>query len=398
MKKFLSLLLVLATVCGMLSFSGCRDVEIPSETEEERTFEIPILPQGTIPEMPDYIAGENPASAVLYGEYCLFWGADGLRFQLYSNPTPTAYPGFFDALAQGEDNPFYHFSSPSSFLVDPISSAENGGIPTLIFSTKRKVNLGEPILYQICSFNIATQKPTVLKDGIADKIQYLWMYKDRIYFATYGADQGTGLFSMKNDGSDFCEGVNAEKEMILPLHCANDRIYYTVYDGNLYSADLNWADHRVEAPVESDIRILVHGDYLYYSESQGRKEFGGVEHTCYNYYRISLKDPQKKELILEDVYGAGGPQGTLIPFRRVEDLRLLDQKKKCLMGLYLFDAATGEVKTVFRETEEVFSSKIMAFQSGSPYAVWKDSTNKRFYYSDFGENQKTPAAILPALA
>ena len=391
MKKFLSLMLVLALVCGMLSFAGC-DGDLP--TDEEIYPGFTSLPQGEIPNMPEYLEGRQ-GKGIVYGDYLIFANhtENTLVFQLLSNPMPKGVPVAFDALAKKGENPFFN-ARIEPFLVDPIASAKNGGVPVILFVgyVDDTSNIMNSIRhYRLLSFNMKTQKTSVLIDHVPDRINHLLCYRDRLYFETSGGDRGSILYSLKSDGSDVQMMENHEKERRHITYAADGRLYYMADNVFLYSCKTDFSDIQAHGEVETGMRLMVHDGYLYFPEKQEAKEFNGTRLTTYHYYRAPLSDPSKKELVLEHIYPAGGPQGTLIPIFKGTDLGLDEKGKKCFRAMYLFDAASGAVKTVY-SGERAYSSLI--FACTDRVALWDDRSGETdiTYLTDF--SGKEPVMIV----
>ena len=370
MKKIISLVLILATVLGTLSFAGCRDGDLPTEGEEElfsgeTDFDvIPVLPQGAIPETPDYINAVYTNQGVIYGDYHIYWDTTLQRysFQLLSSPMPKGAPIYFDALSPKE-NPLYDVKG--IFLVDPVASAQNNGVPVILIVNEisTRLGIGSSISHwQVLSFNMKTQKVKVIIDNIPDKVNSMMMYRDRLYLTADSGDRGSTIYSLNTDGTDVQTMENPEKEKRWIVYAAGGRLYYLVGSTFLFSCNADFSDVQFHQQINQNVRLMVHDGYLYFPEKQEAQTYGEIRHISYHYYRAPFSDLTKKELVLENIYGAGAPQGTVLPFRKVEDIGKNEKGRVCFRGLYLFDVKTGEVKTVF-QSEEAFQSNAMAFDS-----------------------------------
>ena len=381
MKKIISLVLILATVLGMLSFAGCRDVALPTEDFFPGLTE---LPQGEIPDMPEYIFSRPSTYGMIYGDYLLYYDQlkEVFSFRLLSSPQLSGVPLLFDPLLEEEDLiPGLHW------MVDPVTSAQYNGIPTVVFTIRRMDDVTDRNTLshsKIVSFNVATQKLKILQDKIYDGIMSMWMYRDRIYYETNQGDRGKTFHSIKTDGSDYKMMENPNGEFRSHIYADDGRLYYKVAnDGCLYSCDPDFGNVKKIRRMEGTFRPFVRGGYLYYGESQGKSDFGGILYTSYHLYRSPLSDLNQKELVLEHIYPTGAPHLGMLPFRYVEDIRMGEDGKTLFSGLYFFNPETGEVKTAFKGDKAVTSTPFCANES---YALWRDSTEGVIYRSDYAGN------------
>ncbi|MBR2634124.1 MAG: hypothetical protein IKD31_00925 [Clostridia bacterium] len=388
MKKFLSLMLVLALGCGTLSFAGC-DGDLPTgetgenvtltETEgqtpnpSEKSYYIelsenPILEGMESFEMEEFLEALQPYADIniarrvnqLCGDYIFYQDPEehcNLYYQSRKNPMEKGIPLSFDGsskIAGKSLNDLYvHF-----FLVDPILTRENGGVPVLHLMVSEE-RYGE--FAYLVRFDVKTQELTLLYDSSTLSYGKFYLYGDRLYFFEKNDEGRLVLKSIKTDGSDFRvanANYHEDKSRISDvIDVEGGRIYYENYC-ELHSCALDLSDDRLEMTMKGSVLVgeRISNGYLYFTTAKAQyRQAGDFSIPCKDYIRAPLSDLTDQKIVLEGV-GLNLPDdgGDRIFFKKPEDVlpSVTAAVSYAFRTVYCLDLNTGTERAIFTQEEE----------------------------------------------
>lgn len=229
-----------------------------------------------------------------------------IKYQDLTNVQTTGLPLYGDVLASGEENPFANIFSPAVyFAVDPKATKENDNRHVLIgayyrYAIDKQTNRMKNF-YQITSFDTGTNKVTVIQDEIAENIQSLCIYGDRIIYTTNEGDLGTNIHIIGKDGSGYKEMENPDKDSYRVQTVYKDRIYFIDAAGRLFSCSLDLDDRQYLFDIVLRAEMFIVNDRIVYCDNLLATEFDGASYMTVDIVSCPISDTSKKEKLLSDV-------------------------------------------------------------------------------------------------
>jgi len=286
-----------------------------------------------------------------------------VKYHNLDNMQKYGLPLYSDFLGT-EDDPFKD-ATGQQFALDKKATAENNNIPViLIVQRYGKDPETEDFLYEILSFNTATNKITVIADEIPDISGTVYLKDDYIYFHRFigkkpsedgydeNAENGLFLFKMsKLDGKTQRFDVDRDHSIFLYSEY-NGQIYFRKADC-LYRSDSNFDNIELLLKFPSQLRVWK--GYAYYA-IWDTKDINGNEYTYCNYYRRPLEDifnDSKEELVLENVFVTIRYYNDTLYYYQEEDLAFAKENRyeetliKYFKKCYFYNTETGQTGVLY---------------------------------------------------
>lgn len=329
----------------MFSMSSCN-FSISSGTDDsaQSTSSKPGTTPSTDPDSIQPVVGRDVAfyrdTVFYYDQY-----KHNIKFQNIAYVLETGLPLYQDPLSTSAEDPFSKISS-TKIIVDPVATENNKGQPVLYLYTERN-GTGSDTKKQLISFDTATNRIRVLKDGL-DNVKDLVLYGDTLFFSVFeadGEDLKYKLHAIKTDGSGLRTFDNPDN-LILGIATVWNHQLYFVGSGNLYTAPRSLDSYSLFMP-EASAPIVFCDGYLYYSPRVSN-----------DLWRAPLDDLSAKELVHEN--GRGMAQNGLIISRgrsdenKFNDISVYDPKTNEKVLVYQKDADVTVMYQSFSKTYIVF--------------------------------------------
>lgn len=157
------------------------------------------------------------------------------------------------------------------FAVDECAMAENNGMPVFIMALYYYSKLGEGrfnTYYEIVSYNTRDNKKTLLYRE-EEKIWWLALYGDNIFYTTNEGDKGYIIHRINKDGSGHIKMENEKAGVYYIEGIYDDKIYYRK-GKNIYSADLELSNSEYICDGYGD--VFVKDGYIYYFSPENHGE------------------------------------------------------------------------------------------------------------------------------
>ncbi|MBR2634470.1 MAG: hypothetical protein IKD31_02700 [Clostridia bacterium] len=373
MKKIISLVLILATVLGMLSFAGCRDTaggkeqtetegllnsqqELPGFGEPPVTLELaynPILEGGSfdLPAFSETNYNFIIKTCQIYGDYLIYRDMerknDEVVYRDLSDPSGEAIPLCYRSYSRYYGRSFWDLAPVYGFLIDPVLSKENSGVPVIHFVSRKMTS-------HLFTFNVKTQEMKAIYEGEEEEqIDYLAIASDRIYFVVVDRNNTAHkiLHSIKNDGSDHKElDLLSETPLnVRLLHVGPERLYY-LKGMIVYSCASDFSDVREEILLESPKAPMIFEGYLYYFKEIAAETF---QKKAYEILRSPLSDLSAGETVLKDVFvpEMKAEMGRVIFYKSSDLIPLEHQSGYTHRALYMLDLRDGSETLLYENTD-----------------------------------------------
>ena len=439
MKKIISLLLVFATVLGMLAFSGCDGEKTPSSTET-LTLEAgsategtggpfspedhPILKGGVDENFPEFVRNFSGGTALGYFPMQIYngWAICGFSYFNLSDPGETLYPIFFDGFAAlNESYSAGDSASCYGFLIDPVLTAENGGVPVIhynvMFTFYNDDNGTRTILSKakVFTFNVKTQEITAVffekealtiqnaapapgeimvgtKINTPQFVSNMALYRDHLYYNVYDVSGDESFYCVGNDGKNAKklelqrEEEESKEHYFLAVY--EDRIWAICF-GKLCSFALDLSDFRLEKQLYSEKHLYsekagIFDGYVYYTKNNKSVFLDDMEFGVTDYVRSPLSNLETEETLLEQVvlYSHIGDRYTTskagkIFFTAKEDVFSPSPNALRSQRLCLYDCKTNEIRPFYTQKKEDSMDFSMRYISDQWVAV--DFTDPKNY-------------------
>ena len=304
MKKLISLTLVLMSM--MLCLVSCTPTNTSNNSDSDGLF-------------------EEFSGSVVYNNIFYYSGkADPesddmtltIKYHNLDNMNKYGIPLYGDVLGT-EDDPFKKTSS-RLMIIDKKATEENNGLPVLLIIQGYSYDsVANDLMFQIISFNTATNRATVIADKITDVVYgTAYLKDDDIYFTRFigkkpgengydeNAENGLFLYKISKHGGEMQRYDIDRTVECYPLAQYDGYIYFqkglTQY--SLYRCDKNF--ENVELVMENPNQLRIYNEYVFWSVKNETKNIEGNTYTSYNYYKRpidNILDNSKDELVLENV-------------------------------------------------------------------------------------------------
>lgn len=324
----------------------------------------------------DYVCAKG-FNIYLYDNILYYYDTStfSIKYQDLTNVQTTGLPLYGDVLASGEENPFANIFSPAVyFAVDPKATKENDNRHVLVgayyrYAIDKQTNRMKNF-YQITSFDTGTNKVTVIQDEIAENIQSLCIYGDRIIYTTNEGDLGTNIHIIGKDGSGYKKMENPDKKSYRVETVYKNRIYFIDSAGQLFSCSLALDDTQYLFNIVLRAEMFIVNDRIVYCDNLQATEFDGMSYMNVDIVSCPISDTSKKEKLLSDV-SMGMNCGDKFYYYLSEPRKIGSAVEEYSHILYEYSFETGLSKEVYDLGDKEISRCYTAI--GENYIVYTET-------------------------